>query len=260
MHIIKQYWSIEGLTVPVSDVGNNKLAIDPIFENALGDGALRLIEKSGRTCYKTEGLIGDIEKTRHFVEDKIKRGHHSILEHVSICARAITDRGVTHELVRHRIASYSQESTRYCNYAKDKFGQEITVILPVEFYELYQPEWEERLKKDTFQTGEALWQQFGNGDDASKQIYDQFFAWYKGCSLSETYYFDMIEGGAKAQLARAILVNSLKTEIVFTFNVREWLHFFALRDHAAAHPQIRALAHSIHIKFRDYFPVLFNEE
>jgi len=259
MHIIKQFWSIEGLTLPIFDAGNNQLTLDDICKNALGDGALRLIEKSGRTCYKTEGNIGDIEKTKQFVLDKIKRGHHSIIEHVSICIRATTDRGVTHELVRHRIASYSQESTRYCNYAKDKFGNEITVILPVEFYDIYQQDLETALKTENIQSSEVLWQRFGDENEQLKKLYQWFFNWYQGCRLSEMTYINMIDQGAAPQLARSILVNSLKTEIVVTFNVREWRHFFTMRDHAAAHPQMKQLAHSIHTQFQEYFPVLFAE-
>jgi thymidylate synthase (FAD) len=256
MRIIKQSWAIEGLTVPIFDAGDHKLLLDPICENELGNGVLRLIEKSGRTCYKTEGNIDDIEKTKLFVQDKIKKGHLSIIEHVSICIRAITDRGVTHELVRHRIASYSQESTRYCNYAKDKFGNEITVIIPVEFYDIYQNDWEELLKTGKVHP-EELWQRFGDGNETLKPLYEQFTIWYKSCSQIETNYLEMIKKGAAAQLARSILMHSLKVEIVVTFNVREWLHFFEMRDHSAAHPQMRQLAHSIHTKFQEYFPELF---
>ena len=100
-----------------------------IYGDIDGQEILKKIETCGRVCYKSEGKIeeGSAEK---FVANIIKRGHEAVLEHASITIKFVVDRGVSHEIVRHRIASYCQESTRYCNYSKDDFGKEITFIIP----------------------------------------------------------------------------------------------------------------------------------
>lgn len=128
--------------------------------------------------------------------------------HYYITAKFICDRGVTHEIVRHRPASFCQESTRYCNYGKNQFGGEITVIRPY-FLEENTPAWD---------------------------------FWKDACSVAEGAYFDLLEFGCTPQEARAVLPNSLKTELVMTANVQEWKHFFALRTSQAAHPQMREVA------------------
>lgn len=150
---------------------------------------LKRIEKAGRVCYKSESNITDNSAER-FVAQIIKRGHESVLEHESVTVKIICDRGVSHELVRHRIASYSQESTRYCNYSNDKFGNELTFIRP------------NSVKSDKFD-----------------------MLWVKAMSEIEKTYFEMLEDGATPEEARSILPNSLKTEIVVTMNLREWRHF-----------------------------------
>lgn len=101
-----------------------------ILDEIDGDEILRKIEKIGRVCYKSEDKITG-QSSERFVQNIIKSGHESVIEHEKISVRIICDRGVSHEIVRHRIASYSQESTRYCNYYKDKFGKELTVIKPL---------------------------------------------------------------------------------------------------------------------------------
>jgi thymidylate synthase (FAD) len=186
--------------------------------------ALEVIERAGRTCYKSEGKIGD-GTAEKFIRSIIKRGHESVLEHEKITVRFICDRGVTHELVRHRIASYSQESTRYCNYTQDKFGNELTFIKPC----------------------------FWDSDDRKYQI------WLDTMATIEETYNEMIEAGAKPEEARSILPNSLKTEIVVTMNLREWRHFFKMRTSAAAHPQIREISKMIleHLKIR--MPIFFED-
>jgi len=206
MKIIKQYWEFEH-------------KID-------GDEILKRIEKAGRTCYKSEDKI-TTDSAKKFVSGIIKSGHHSVIEHYNISARIITDRGVTHEIVRHRLVSYSQESTRYCNYSQDKFGNEITVILPVWFYDVIDNE--------------------------------QSLAWREGCKYCEKTYFILLALGQTPQQARSILPNSLKTEIVMTCNLREWRHFFSLRTSKAAHPQMRELAISMLEGFREKIPVVFDD-
>lgn len=185
---------------------------------------MRRLEKAGRTCYKSEGRIeeGSAEK---FLSSIIKRGHESVLEHEKITVRIICDRGVTHEIVRHRIASYSQESTRYCNYSNEKFGNEITVIRPY----------------------------YWNNDPEKSAV------WEEAMFSCEAAYSKLISLGASPQEARSVLPNSLKTELVMTMNLREWRHFFRLRTSAASHPQMREIAIPMLAEFRRLLPVLFSD-
>lgn len=201
--------------------------IEPYFEildELDGKKMLQKIERIGRVCYKSEDLITE-DSAEKFIRNILKRGHESVIEHEKISVKMVCDRGVTHEIVRHRVASYSQESTRYCNYQKDKFGNELTFIMPV-FWKEDSPEY-------------ALWK------ESMQQIEDQ--------------YMKLIEMGASAQEARSILPNSLKTEIVVTMNLREWRHFFRLRTASAAHPQIREIAGMVLEEFRRQIPVVFDE-
>lgn len=191
---------------------------------------LRRIERIGRVCYKSEDRIeeGSAEK---FIRGIIRRGHESVIEHGSITVKFICDRGVTHEIVRHRIASYSQESTRYCNYVKEKFGSQITCIdLATGFrYDL--------------------------NDETDRKKYD---VWQEAMENAERSYFQMIELGATPQEARSVLPNSLKTELVATMDLREWRHFFRLRTDAASHPQMRETACALLEDFRARVPILFD--
>ena len=170
------------------------------------DGAemLKRIEKAGRTCYKSEDRI-TAESAENFVRMLIERGHESVLEHESITVRFICDRGVSHEIVRHRIASFSQESTRYCNYSNDRFGSGLTVIKPC-FLE--------------------------DGTGA-------YVSWLTAMRLANVAYSDMLAEGCTPQEARSVLPSSTKTEVVMTANLREWRHFLKLRTSTAAHPQMR---------------------
>lgn len=205
------------------------LAIHPSWslETPIGQREiLKHIEKCGRTCYKSEAKIDD-ESAEQFVRNIILRGHESVLEHVSLTARIVCDRGVSHEIVRHRIASFSQESTRYCNYSDQRFGKEISFIIPCfwcnEEKELLYQEWETAVKK------------------------------------AEEAYFRLIQLGAKPEEARTVLPNSLKTEIVVTMNLREWRHFFLLRTSKAAHPQMREIAIPMLQFFNENIPVVFED-
>ena len=185
---------------------------------------LKSLEIAGRTCYKSEDKITDTSASR-FIKMILDHGHDSVLEHCSISVRIICDRGVTHEIVRHRISSYSQESTRYCNYSKDKFGNEITVIEPC----YLEP-----------------------GTPAYK-------TWLTACETAEKYYFMLLEEGCSPEEARAVLPNSLKTEIVMTMNLREWRHFFKLRTTPASHPQMREIAIPLLKAFAEMIPVVFDD-
>ena len=180
------------------------------------------IEAAGRTCWKSEDKIGG-NSACEFI-GKIKGYNHaSVLEHGAITVRFVIDRGVSHELVRHRIASFSQESTRYCNYTKGKFDSEITVIKPC-FWEAGSPEYNE---------------------------------WANSCVVAEKTYNKLIKMGAKAQEARSVLPNSLKTEVVMTTNPREFRHIFALRCAPAAHPQMREVMLPLLNEFSARWPSLF---
>ena len=190
------------------------------------DGAtiLKRLEQCGRVCYKSEDRIteGSAEK---FVAGIIKRGHEAVLEHCSFTVKFICDRGVSHEIVRHRLAAYCQESTRYCNYSKDGFGGEITVIQPCYLA--------------TFGAGYKMWKE--------------------ACEAAETAYFNMLNFGCSPQEARAVLPNSLKTEVVMTANIREWRHFLNLRCSPAAHPQMREVALILLEKVHAIIPVCFDD-
>ena len=201
--------------------------IDPSVEliNApTYDALLNTIEVAGRVCYKSEDKIqeGSAEK---FIAGIIKRGHEAVLEHGVLTVKFICDRGVSHEIVRHQIASYCQESTRYCNYSQDKFGNEITVIRPCFL--------EEGTRK--------------------------YELWRCACDRAESAYFDMLICGCTPQEARSVLSNSLKTEVVMTANIREWRHFIELRTSEKAHPQMRQVACMLQNLLVEKYPVFFKE-
>lgn len=195
-----------------------------------GIDMLKAIERIGRTCYKSEDKITD-DSYETFVSNLIKRGHLSVIEHCSVTADIICDRGVTHEIVRHRIGSYSQESTRYCNYSADKYGNEITVIDPGTAFE------------------------WGDTPEAIAKRNE----WTAACLVAEVQYLQMLENGASPQEARSVLPNSLKTEIWVTYNLREWRHFFQLRCAPAAHPQMQEVARMLLAEMTAYVPIIFDD-
>lgn len=166
------------------------------------------IEIAGRTCYKSEGKIAE-NSAGIFCKKMVESGHHAMLEHACASFRIITDRGITHEIVRHRIASYAQESTRYCNYSTGKFNSEVAVIMP---------------------------------PNMSKGAQ---FSWDAACVEAETNYMNMLAMGCTPQIARAVSPTCLKAELVMTANFREWRHFIQLRGSLAAHPQIRPIAREV---------------
>lgn len=190
-----------------------------ILDNINGEEMLKQIELIGRVCYKSEDRI-TADSSKSFVSRILKSGHESVIEHAKVSVRIICDRGITHEIVRHRIASYSQESTRYCNYAQNKFGNELAFIRPV------------------------FWK-----EDESK-----YHIWVETMKQIEINYNTLIEMGAKPEEARSILPNSLKTEIVMTMNLREWRHFFKLRASTRAHPQLREISIPLLNQFKGIFP------
>jgi len=207
------------------------ISIKPYFviESEVNGGEiLKLIERVGRTCYKSEDKISETSAQK-FVANIIKNGHEAVIEHFNITVRVVCDRGVTHEIVRHRVASYAQESTRYCNYSKDKFSNQITFIEP------------------------CFWDLNNEEDKRKYQI------WKEAMEYSEKKYMELIELGATPQEARSILPNSLKTELAMTMNLREWRHFFKLRAAPSAHPQMREIALMMLEKFKELIPVVFDD-
>ena len=204
MKVIKPYIALE------SDVDAKKI--------------LKHLEMAGRVCYKSENKITD-SSAETFIESIINRGHESVIEHISLTIRIVCDRGVSHEIVRHRIASYSQESTRYCNYTSDKFSNEITFIKP------------------------CFWEPGSQ----------EYRIWEKTMQTIEEAYNNLIMSGVSPQEARSVLPNSLKTEILVTMNLREWRHFLKLRTNKAAHPQMREIALMIYKLLHTSIPVIFDD-
>ena len=184
---------------------------------------LKRIERYGRTCYKSECKITDGSAVK-FISMLLKRGHESVIEHESLTIKFICDRGVSHELVRHRLASYSQESTRYCNYAKKGA---LVFIRPFFF--------------------------------TDKGDLGRYGIWFNAITFAESSYLRLIELRATPQEARSVLPNSLKTEIVVTANLREWRHILKLRCDKAAHPQMRQLMCPLLNQLKSSIAVIFDD-
>lgn len=215
-----------------------------ILDQLNGEEILKKIERVARVCYKSEDKIGE-GTAEKMVKALVKSKHEAMLEHFSFSVKFIVDRGVSHELVRHRVASFAQESTRYCNYGNK--GGEITVIEPCFFADL---------------------------DIASVDMYvedyldplegkeSQLKHWLVMCAQSEKSYLGMLKDGAAPQEARAVLPNSLKTEVVMTANLREWRHFFSLRACGATgkpHPQMLEVAVPLLKEVKELIPVVFDD-
>ena len=197
------------------------------FALADRDAIYQMIERAGRTCYKSEDKITP-ESAARFIKNIVRRGHEAMLEHASMTVKFIVDRGVSHELVRHRIASFAQESTRYCNYSFDKFDGEVTFIKPY-FFEIGTEEFE---------------------------------VWKNSCQTTENAYLALLQMNRTPQEARSVLPNSLKTEVIMTANMREWRHFFKLRaagTTGAPHPQMAEVAVPLLKEVQNYMPELFGD-
>lgn len=202
-------------------------AYTQIYNDFDGQKILEKIEQVARTCYKSEGKIQEGSAAK-MVASLIKSGHEAMLEHVSVTVKFVVDRGISHELVRHRLASFAQESTRYCNYSKDDFGSEITFIIP-EYLEYKSEGWN---------------------------------IWKESMKQAEDAYFKMLDFGLSPQQARAVLPNSLKTEVVMTANLREWRHFFKLRALGTTgkpHPQMLEVAVPLLEDMKNLIPVVFDD-
>lgn len=210
--------------------------LTPISEG--GTKELQHIEKIGRVCYKSEDYITeDGESARKYVAMLIRNGHEAMIEHSFLSVKFTVDRGVSHELVRHRIASFAQESTRYCNYAKDKFGAECAFI--------------------DLEPGIML-------DNKMKKMSGEEIAlvmaeWTSAMEDAERHYMRLLELGATPQIARAVLPNSTKTEITVSANYREWRNFFKLRVPADVHPQMREVTIPLLKELKGMIPVIFDD-
>ncbi len=210
--------------------------LTPISEGGIEE--LKHIEKIARVCYKSEEKITeDGESAKKFIKMLIDRGHEAMLEHSSLSVKFIVDRGVSHELVRHRIASFAQESTRYVNYSLDKFGNEINVI------------------DATY--GALLDNKMKNM--SKSELYAVIEEWTHAMEDAEKHYMKMIELGATPQIARSVLPNSTKTEITVTANYREWRSFFKLRTALTAHPQMREVTIPLLRELKTLIPIIFDD-
>lgn len=210
--------------------------LTPISEGGVKE--LQHIERIGRVCYKSEDKITeDGESAKKFVKMLINAHHEAMIEHSTLSVMFTVDRGVSHEMVRHRIASFAQESTRYVNYSKDKFGNEINVI-----------DLRPGIELDRKMSG------------MSAEVIDAVLKeWEQAMIDAEKHYMRLIELGATAQIARSVLPNSTKTNITITANYREWRNYFRLRTADDAHPQIREVSVPLLMELKERIPVIFDD-
>lgn len=189
---------------------------------------LKDIERAGRTCYKSENNITD-DSCIKFCKMLCERGHEAMIEHSQLSVKFIVNRAIANEIVRHRLFSFAQESSRYCNYSRDKFGNEIKVIEP----------------EDLLPSNSSVYQ-----------------FWYDSCRNAEDAYMALLYENVRPEIARDVLPLSTATEIVVTGNIREWRHFFSLRSshkNTAAHPQMRSLCDRLLDDLKSKIPVLFDD-
>ena len=212
--------------------------LTPISEGGIDE--LKHIERIGRVCYKSEpNITEDGESAKKFVKMLIDKGHEAMIEHSSLSVKFTVDRGVSHELVRHRIASFAQESTRYVNYSLNKFGSEINVI-----------DINGGIKLD------GKMKDMDENDYAYSMIVRE---WEAAMEDAEKHYMKLMELGATPQIARSVLPNSTKTEITITANYREWRNFFKLRVPATAHPQMREVTIPLLKELKNRLPIIFDD-
>lgn len=207
------------------------------------------IEECGRECYKSAHRIEPGSSIRFIKSNAIQLGHESMLEHLTVTAKITTNRGVTHQLVRHRLGAYSQESTRYCNYSADRFGNQLSFIIPV---------WIDdevlNLLKRSFDDGfmKTSWDSLSNDEAGASE-------WYWSMVNCERRYLSALEAGWTPEQAREILPNSTATTIVATYNLRQWRHVLVQRMSKHCHPQMRSVAKMIYSEFLSCLPVFFED-
>lgn len=219
--------------------------IEPSFEYVYEpdiEQILDTIEKAYRICYRSEPN-GNRDT---FIKSKIAAGHESPLEHEKISVIVTTNRGVSHEIVRHRLGSYSQESQRYCNYSKNKFGNEISFI---------KPEWCKTTFFEPVDSDHNLILVHRGATESERK-------WYSACRDSEDFYLEMLDSGSTPEQARAVLNNAVATKIMITYNIREWRHFFELRALGITgkpHPDMLQISVPMLKDFAERLPVLFGD-
>lgn len=205
-----------------------------------GNNILQLLELAGRTCYKSTDRMTQ-ESAIRFCKNILNRNHESVIEHYSITIKFVVSRSFTHELVRHRLCSFSQESTRYVKYNSDNASSKhITFIIPLWFYKYIQPGMYE----------------YGDITDIKDEAAQR---WFASCLQDEENYNYLIAQGQKPEEAREVLPNCLKTEIITTANLREWRHIFKLRTAHAAHPQMREIMMPLCLEFQSKIPIIFDD-
>jgi thymidylate synthase (FAD) len=193
------------------------------------DEALDTIERAARTCHQSQQRAStSLQASETFIAKIIRMGHLSVLEHVVVTVRIVTDRGVTHELVRHRVGvAYSQESTRYVRYTDG--------LLVIE------PWW------------------WSGGDGAEDNLMLRRALFTEACVAAAKSYASLLAAGASPQQARAVLPTAVKTEIVVTANIREWRHILSLRCAPEAHPDMQRVMKIILQELYTRFPVFFED-
>ena len=189
-----------------------------------GEEILKSVDSLFLLCYKSEDKETN-DSAYRMCTNLIARGHEAMLEHINFSVKFVCDRGFSHELVRYCFASFAQESQRYCNYGKDKFGKEVTFINSC-FY-----------------------------DVGSKE----FSIWEHACREAEKYYIELLKIGNRPEEARSVLPNSTKTEIIVTANLREWRHILKLRTAPNAHPQMRELMLPLLQELKTKIPIIFDD-
>lgn len=197
------------------------------------------IEYAARTCYQSGDMTTETSASG-IIKRLIQNKHTAMLEHASFSVQFFVDRGLTHEFVRHRLASFAQESTRYCNYSKGKFGSEITCIDIAGGIER-----DPKMKHLTEEQTQAVLNE-----------------WYKACEDAEQHYFRMLELGASPQIARSVLNNSTKSSLVITANITEWRHILSLRalgTTGAPHPQMLEVMEDLLFRLNCIMPELFGD-
>jgi|WetSurMetagenome_2_1015567.scaffolds.fasta_scaffold01488_23 thymidylate synthase (FAD) len=206
-----------------------------------GDKPLELIELCARTCYQSQDKIteGSAEK---MVNMLVKNGHMAMIEHLVITMRLITSRGLTHELVRHRMASYAQQSTRYCD------SKDMHIIIP---------SW---LRGNDVNSLYNNYIKIKMPPSPDVYLCNRVESYFTVLSHIEKGYNYMLEQGSTKQEARGIFPNDLATEIIVTTNAREWLHILSLRDNKAAHPDMQYLASIVRKQLTNYCPILFEKK
>lgn len=198
--------------------------VEPVVEIEKVDynKIMKNLERACRTCYRSEDKITE-ESYKTLLKNCINRGHESILEHEKITIRMVCDIGVYKDLTRHRHASFSIESTRYCNYGKDKFDNQIKFIAPV-----------------NIEKGTKLYQE-----------------WQTSCEEIEKHYIKMVELSATPDQMRMILPHSTAAVVTMTANIREWKHIFSLRCTKHAHPAVEQVMIPLLLHFRENMPEIF---